>query len=116
MIDFLLPFAFAAAGVATIAFALLDIFRTTLTLCGAGPVTKRITAGTWVVVRRLLSRNARLVADGPPDPPSTDALARAGLPLAPPADYDEAIVQAAERRCTARGIVEESGWDWRAIA
>ncbi|MGJ3264181.1 MAG: ion channel [Salinarimonas sp.] len=64
MIDLLLSLAFVVGGVALVALALLDIFHTTLTLCGAGPVTKRITGGAWRVVRRLLAPPRALLYGG----------------------------------------------------
>ncbi|QQP90276.1 hypothetical protein IGS68_03175 [Skermanella sp. TT6] len=51
---------FAVAGLAVIALALSDIFVTSLTLRGAGPVTRRLTSTLWRIARAFFLKNRGL--------------------------------------------------------
>lgn len=54
----------AVAGVAILVLALADIFRTTLTLRGAGPVSRRLARGLWKIYRLMLSKGRALLYGG----------------------------------------------------
>lgn len=49
-----------------------------------------------------------------PPGPRTDALARAGIPLVPAAEFARAVERDAERRTTLHRLVVGAGWDWPA--